>query len=310
LMEEVERYAMVASTVAAQQQFDVIHAHDWLTYMAGIAAKKVSGKPLVIHVHATEFDRTGENVNTRVFDIERRGMMAADLIITVSNYTRDIVIHRYGIPAEKVHTVYNAVDPSLVPVPSSAESVAETASVARSKRKIVTFLGRVTYQKGPEYFVEAARLVLQRDPGIHFVMAGSGDMFNRIVDRVAALQLGSHFHFAGFLKGPEVDRMFRMSDVYVMPSVSEPFGISPLEAMRSNVPVVISRQSGVSEILEHALKVDFWDVDAMADAIYGLLHYPSLSAMFRKHGAEEVDRLKWERAAKHLLHVYELAVAG
>ena len=176
------------------------------------------------------------------------------------------------------------------------------------KRKIVTFLGRVTYQKGPEYFVEAARLILQRDPSVHFVMAGSGDMFNRIVERVAALQLGSHFHFAGFLKGPEVDRMFRMSDVYVMPSVSEPFGISPLEAMRSNVPVVISKQSGVSEILEHALKIDFWDVDAMADAIYGLLHYPPLSAMFRRYGAEEVDRLKWENAAKHLLQVYEAAV--
>lgn len=311
LMEEVERYAMVASTVASQQQFDVIHAHDWLTYMAGIAAKRVSGKPLVIHVHATEFDRTGENVNTRVFDIERRGMLAADRIITVSNYTRDIVIHRYGIPAEKVHTVYNAVEPSAAePEAMMQPAVATRAKRGKAapKRKIVTFLGRVTYQKGPEYFVEAARLILQRDPSVHFVMAGSGDMFNRIVERVAALQLGSHFHFAGFLKGPEVDRMFRMSDVYVMPSVSEPFGISPLEAMRSNVPVVISKQSGVSEILEHALKIDFWDVDAMADAIYGLLHYPPLSAMFRRYGAEEVDRLKWENAAKHLLQVYEMAV--
>lgn len=311
LMEEVERYAMVASTVASQQQFDVIHAHDWLTYMAGIAAKRVSGKPLVIHVHATEFDRTGENVNTRVFDIERRGMLAVDRIITVSNYTRDIVIHRYGIPAEKVHTVYNAVEPSAAEPVAVAQPEAATRTKrgkAAPKRKIVTFLGRVTYQKGPEYFVEAARLILQRDPSVHFVMAGSGDMFNRIVERVAALQLGSHFHFAGFLKGPEVDRMFRMSDVYVMPSVSEPFGISPLEAMRSNVPVVISKQSGVSEILEHALKIDFWDVDAMADAIYGLLHYPPLSAMFRRYGAEEVDRLKWENAAKHLLQVYEMAV--
>lgn len=335
LMEEVERYAMVASTVASQHQFDVIHAHDWLTYMAGIAAKQVSGKPLVIHVHATEFDRSGENVNTRVFDIERRGMMAADRIITVSNYTRDIVIHRYGIPAEKVHTVYNAVEPSaaetLVPVAEpitvslrklkprkttptkggkTAAAKAATAAASRktpAKRKIVTFLGRVTYQKGPEYFVEAARLILQHDPSVHFVMAGSGDMFNRIVDRVAALRMGSHFHFAGFLKGPEVDQMFRMSDVYVMPSVSEPFGISPLEAMRSHVPVVISKQSGVSEILDHALKVDFWDVDALADAIYGLLHYPPLSAAFRRYGAQEVERLKWENAAKHLMHVYEMA---
>lgn len=299
LMEEVSRYAMVASMVASQQEFDVIHAHDWLTYMAGMAAKEASGKPLIIHVHATEFDRTGENVNTRVFEIEKRGMLAADHIITVSNYTRDIVINRYGIPAHKVTTVYNAVEPT-------DGAVAETKTEKRYiKEKIVTFLGRVTYQKGPEYFVEAARLILQKDKNVRFVMAGSGDMFNKVVERVAELKLGAYFHFAGFLKGQEVDKMFRMSDVYVMPSVSEPFGISPLEAMRSNVPVVISKQSGVSEILNHALKVDFWDVDAMADAIYGLLHYPPLSAMFKKYGEEEVNQLKWEHVAKQLEKVYK-----
>ncbi|MEG2665856.1 MAG: glycosyltransferase family 4 protein, partial [Bacteroidales bacterium] len=287
LMEEVEKYALVASTVASQQKFDVIHAHDWLTYKAGIAAKKISGKPLVIHVHATEFDRTGENVNTRVFEIEKQGMEQADKIITVSNYTRDIVIKKYGIVPEKVFTVYNAVEPT--------ESSEKALIVRRHiSEKIVTFLGRVTYQKGPEYFVEAARLILERDPNVRFVMAGSGDMLNQMVQRVAALRMGSHFHFTGFLKGLEVDKMFQLSDVYVMPSVSEPFGISPLEAMRSNVPVVISKQSGVSEILDHALKVDFWDVGALADAIYGLLHYPALSETFKKFGGCEVENLKWD----------------
>ena len=296
LMEEVDRYAMVAVEVAMHHKFDVIHAHDWLTYRAGIAAKKASGKPLVIHVHATEFDRTGENVNTIVYGIEREGMLAADRIITVSNYTRDIVINRYGIAPDKVTTVYNAVEPK--------EEKPKMEKMLRTGRKIVTFLGRVTYQKGPEYFVEAARLVMEKDKEVEFVMAGSGDMLHSIVRRVAALGIGNRFHFTGFLRGEDVDRMYGMSSVYVMPSVSEPFGISPLEAMRSNVPVVISKQSGVAEILNHALKVDFWDVNAMADAIYGLLHYPALSKMIAGMGAADAKSLKWSSAAEKIKTVY------
>lgn len=297
LLEEVENYAMVAVEIAMRNRFDVIHAHDWLTYRAGIAAKKASGKPLVIHVHATEFDRSGENVNTVVYGIEREGMLAADRIITVSNYTRDIVIKRYGIDAAKVFTVYNAVEPG-----AAAGRVRKPKT--DSKRRIVTFLGRVTYQKGPEYFVEAARLVMEKDKNVEFVMAGSGDMLHKIVRRVASLGMGNRFHFTGFLKGMDVDRMYAMSNVYVMPSVSEPFGISPLEAMRSGVPVVISKQSGVAEILSHALKVDFWDVDAMADAIYGLLHYPALSETFARLGSADADSLKWSSAAEKIKKVY------
>lgn len=300
LMEEVSRYALVATSIASSYEFDVIHAHDWLTYAAGIAAKKVSGKPLVIHVHATEFDRSGENVNQPVYDIERQGMSGADLIITVSNLTRQIVIERYGMPAEKVITVHNAVEPSDRP---------ELEGVTRHVReKIVTFLGRVTYQKGPDYFVEAANKILKKDSNVRFVMAGSGDLLNKMIRRVAQLNIATKFHFTGFLAGAEVDRMFAMSDVYVMPSVSEPFGISPLEAMRSNVPVVISRQSGVAEVLVHALKVDFWDVDALADAIYGILHYDALRKMFVRYGKTEVDNLIWENAASNILSVYNKAV--
>ncbi|MFA8449846.1 MAG: glycosyltransferase family 4 protein [Bacteroidales bacterium] len=301
ILEEVARYALIGSAIAAHVDHDVIHAHDWLTYPAGIAAAKVSGKPLVVHMHATEFDRSGENVNQVVFDMEREGMMAADRVIAVSNFTRNIVIERYGIDAEKVFTVHNAVEP-----------LHEDQSLMSVKRnlpeKIVTFLGRVTFQKGPDYFVEAARKILDKDSNVRFVMAGQGDMLPKIIRRVAQLGMGDKFHFTGFLKGTEVEKLFSLTDVFVMPSVSEPFGIVPLEAIRSNVPVVISKQSGVSEILTHALKVDFWDVDALADNIYGLCHYSALSKMFQKYGKKEVENLKWENSAFKVKQVYESVI--
>ena len=298
LMEEVARYAMVAAQVAKdlEGQFDVIHAHDWLTYFAGIAAKR----PLVVHMHATEFDRSGENINRRVYAIEKAGMQAADRVIAVSELTRRIVIGKYGILADKVVTVHNAVR-----FGESEEAAPERAV----KDKVVTFLGRITYQKGPDYFVEAAAKVLQRVSDVRFVMAGSGDLMNHVVRRVAQLGIADRFHFTGFLKGGEVQRMFRLSDVYVMPSVSEPFGISPLEAMRSGVPVIISRQSGVAEVLDYAIKVNYWDVDALADAIYGLLTYPALGRMFASKGLEEVTGLKWTNAAAKIKTVYETVVA-
>lgn len=297
LMEEVSRYALVGSAIATKHDFDIIHAHDWLTYPAGVAAKETTGKPLVVHMHATEFDRTGENVNTEVYAIERRGMEAADRVITVSNLTKKIVVERYGIDPKKVITVYNAVEP----VDKSDLDLPEK----QVKEKVVTFLGRITFQKGPEYFVEAAHKILQRDNNVRFVMAGTGDMLNKMVQRVAQLRIGHKFHFTGFLKGDDVDRLFAMTDVFVMPSISEPFGIVPLEAMRSNVPVVISKQSGVAELLRHALKIDFWDVDGMADAIYGLCHYNALAETFIKEGKEEVDNLKWSNAALQVKQVYE-----
>lgn len=296
LMDEIYKYSVVAQVIASENEFDVIHAHDWLAYPAGIAAKAVSGKPLVIHVHATDFDRSGGNVNPVVYKIEKEGMDAADKIITVSNLTREIVINNYNIDPDKVETVYNAVEPSH----HSELDIPERAY----DDKIVTFLGRITMQKGPEYFIEAARMVLSRMPNVRFVMAGSGDMMERMMRHAAALRITDRFHFTGFLRGNDVFTMLRMSDVYVMPSVSEPFGISPLEAMQSNVPVIISKQSGVAELLTHAVKVDFWDIDAMADAIYGILTYPALSRMFIMNGKEEVDKLKWEKAAIHVKDIY------
>ncbi len=302
LMEEVASYAMVGATIAAENTFDVIHAHDWLTYAAGIAAKRVSGKPLVIHVHATSFDRGSEdNIDTRVFNIEKMGMLAADKVITVSNLTRNIVINKYGIDPAKVVTVHNAVDFNEFKQMDVHRGVED---------KIVTFLGRITFQKGPEYFIEAAAKVLKRFPKARFVMAGNGDLMNRSIRRVAKLGIADRFHFTGFLRGNDVKKMFAYSDVYVMPSVSEPFGISPLEAMKSNVPTIISKQSGVAEVLKYAIKVDFWDIDAMADAMYGLLAYPALSEMSIRCGVEEVNALKWENAALKIKDVYSMAISG
>jgi len=300
LLDEIYKYSIVASVIAEENDFDIIHAHDWLAYPAGIAAMEVSGKPLIIHVHATDFDRSGGNVNPEVYRIEKRGMDAASKIITVSNLTRDIVINKYNINPDKVETVYNAV-----------EHVELTENIVVNKgfdEKVVTFLGRITLQKGPEYFIEAAYKVLKVMDNVRFVMAGSGDMMERMMRRAASLRITDRFHFTGFLKGMDVYTMLAMSDVYIMPSVSEPFGISPLEAMQSNVPVIISKQSGVAEILTHAVKTDFWDIDAMADAIYGILNYPALASMFIRNGKEEVVRLKWDNSARHVRDIYERVI--
>ena len=302
LMEEIQKYAVVASVIAADNDFDIIHAHDWLAYPAGIAAMEVSGKPLVIHVHATDFDRSGGSVNPDVYRIEKSGMDAASKIITVSNLTRDIVINKYHIDPTKVETVYNAVEP--------VDIQEDIHQIKGFDEKVVTFLGRITMQKGPEYFIEAAYKVLQVMKNVRFVMAGSGDLMERMIRRAASLRITDRFHFTGFLRGSDVFTMLSMSDVYIMPSVSEPFGISPLEAMQSNVPVIISKQSGVAEILTHAVKVDFWDIDAMADAIYGILTYPALSQMFIRNGKEEVIKLKWDNSALHVRNIYNEVVSN
>ena len=302
LLSEIARYALVANVIAQDNQFDVIHAHDWLAYPAGIAAKQASGKPLVIHVHATDFERSGGTVNPNVYAIEKRGMDAADKIITVSNLTRKIVIEKYGISPEKVITVYNAVEPYREE---------NKAPIIRGfDEKIVTFLGRITMQKGPEYFVEAASRVLQRMDNVRFVMAGSGDTMNKMIRRAAQLKIANKFHFTGFLKGDDVYRMLKMSDIYIMPSVSEPFGISPLEAMQAGVPVIISHQSGVAEILSNAIKINFWDVEGMADAIHGILSYPAMSKMLARYGKKESCNLNWKDAAYKVKQVYRSALCA
>jgi glycosyltransferase involved in cell wall biosynthesis len=295
LMDEVWHYALVAGQITQHQNFDVIHAHDWLSFPAGILAKESSGKPLIAHVHATEFDRSGEHVNQLVYGIERRGMECADKVVAVSEFTRQIILNRYGIPPEKVEVVHNAIE---------KDETAEVRDLHSFDEKVVTYLGRITFQKGPEYFIDAAAKVLAHDKNFRFVMAGSGDMLNRMIRKAAAMRISSHFHFTGFLKGKDVDRVFAMSNVYVMPSVSEPFGISPLEALQSNVPVIISRQSGVKEVLKHAIKIDFWDTDAMANAMYALARFNGLSRMFVREGKKEMEHLTWNEQARKIKDIY------
>jgi glycogen synthase len=296
LLEEVVRYASVASTIAQQNNFDVIHAHDWLTYLAGIEAKKVSDKPLVIHVHATEFDRAGQdNIDQRVFDIERKGMEEADRIIAVSQWTKDIIVHNYGVDPKKVFVVHNGV------MPSEAQ---DFTLIPKISDQVVTFLGRITYQKGPQYFIEAARKVLSRFPDAHFIMAGSGDLLPSMIDQVAQLKLSSRIHFTGFLKGKQIHQVWSVTDVYVMPSVSEPFGITPLEAVQAGVPVIVSNQSGVAEVMDHAIKTDFWDTDALANAIIKVLKHKKLSESLRRNGKKEIQSLTWKRAAQKINQLY------
>lgn len=296
LLLEVERYAQVASTIAGEHTFDVIHAHDWMTFPAGIAAKNISNKPLVVHVHATEVDRSGEQVNPAVFAIEKEGMMRADKVITVSNWTKNIAVRHYGIDENKIEVVHNGINPKVD---------GETPAFAPPLRTpVVTFLGRITHQKGPMYFVEAARKVHQQFPDVHFVVAGSGDQLPQMIERIAQHRLSDRFHFTGFLKGDDIDRVWAMSSVYVMPSVSEPFGIAPLEAIQAGVPVILSQQAGVGEVMPHAIKVDFWETDALAEAIGNVLRYKSLANTLKKNGAEELKTITWDKAAKKITTLY------
>ena len=303
LMSEVYRYACAAVAIARKARFDVIHVHDWMTYPAGILVRKLTGKPLVAHIHALEHDRSGDNMNRDVAGIERAGLEAADRVVAVSHYTKRLVMRQYGIPGDKIEVVHNAVSRS------EADRVyAVPERCAHEKR--VLFMGRVTFQKGPDYFVEAAKLVLDRIPDVRFVMAGSGDMLPNMVRRVAQLRIGSHFHFTGFLKDEEVDHMYAVSDLYVMPSVSEPFGIAPLEAMAYDVPVLISRQSGVAEVVRNAIKVDFWDIREMANKICAILSYPFLAAEEVRNCREELKAIRWENVADRLNAIYAQLVSG
>ena len=298
LIAEVFRYAFVAGSVAADVEHEVIHAHDWLTFLAGVEAKRISGKPLVCHVHALETDRSGINVNQQIFEIEKRGLEAADQIIAVSYLTKNSIVNYYGISPDKISVVHNAV--------SKKKSTQRTNSVKKDPdEKSILFLGRITFQKGPDYFLEAAAKVLQKYPKARFVLAGSGDMINRLIERTAELKIGRNVHFTGFLKRPEVEELFASSDVYVMSSVSEPFGISCLEAILFDVPVVISKQSGAAEVLQSALKVDFWDTEELANKILNILNHKALRKELQAQASEELKHIQWEKSAQHVIEVYD-----
>ncbi len=295
LFQEINNYALIVKIIAEHNQFEIIHVHDWLTFPAGIAARQISGKPLLVHVHSTDFDRSGGKVNPTIYSIEKQGFEQADNIIAVSNRIKKRIVSDYGISSKKITTVYNAINP-------------KTGSNNQVKRKfnekVVTFLGRITIQKGPEYFIEVARLVIQRMKNVRFVMAGNGDLMNKMVDLSAKYGISNKFHFTGFLKGKEIEEMLAMSDIVIMPSVSEPFGIVPLEAMQAKIPVIISLQSGVSELIRNVIKTDFWDINAMADAIHAIVSHNPLSKVMAREGNEEVNKFNWEQSAGHIRNIY------
>ncbi len=298
LQQEINNFSIIAGVVARAEDFDIIHAHDWLTYPAGIHAKLVSGKPLCIHVHATDFDRSRGNVNPTVYGIEKDGMDNADCIMCVSELTRQTVINQYHQDPRKCVAMHNAVYPL-------DDDIKAIVPNKREKEKVVTYLGRITMQKGPEYFVEAAELVLKRTKNVRFCMAGSGDMMNAMIRLVAQKGIADRFHFPGFQRGRQVYECYKNSDVFVMPSVSEPFGIAPLEAMQCGCPSIISKQSGCGEILTKVVKVDYWDIHAMADAIYAICTYDALYQYLRDEGLKEVDEITWEKVGLRIRSHYD-----
>lgn len=308
LMSEVLRYAAMGGEIAKEEEFDIIYTHDWLSFGAGAEAKRVSGKPMIAHVHATEFDRCGGplGVNKDVYDIEKAGMEAADIVVAVSQLTKNIIVKNYGIPPEKVRVVYNGIDATTAP--AGVGGLPRLRALKAAGYSLVLFLGRITLQKGPDYFVRAAKRVIERNPKVMFILSGSGDMDKRVMELAAQLGIADHVIFTGFLAGAERHEVYAAADLFVMPSVSEPFGITPLEAMRLGTPVLISKQSGVSEIVQHALKTDFWDVDEMANQILALVMHRALHQTLSQNGVSEAQTITWAQAAQKLDSiVHELA---
>lgn len=303
LIEEVYRYGVEARRIAREEDFDIIHTHDWLSFVAGIEAQKESKKPFVAHVHATEFDRTaGHGANTLVYEIEKMGLEHSSRVLAVSNLTKQKIVKHYGVEQQKISVVYNGINTEEW---QGYATLAKMEALKRSGGKIVLFLGRITIQKGPEYFVRAAKKVLEYEPNTTFIVSGSGDMQEQIMREVAYLGIGDKVLFSGFLRGEELKSMYKVADLYIMPSVSEPFGITPLESIASGVPVIISRQSGVSEILTHALKVDFWDTDELANKIVGVLRHRVLKDTMDENGRKEVESISWDKVAHRCIDTYK-----
>lgn len=308
LLEEVKRYGEAAREIAKSTDHDVIHAHDWLSFSAGMKAKEVSGKPLIIHVHATEFDRTGGALNRDIYEMEKTGMIVADKIIAVSSYTKNIIVEKYGIDPAKIEVVHNGVE-ELRDFSGEKETTRFFETLKKASIKLVLFVGRITLQKGPDYFVRVAGKVSELYPNVRFLIVGSGDMEEQIMRQAAYGRLSSHILFAGFLRGEELEYAYRNADVFVMPSVSEPFGLTALEAAKRGVPVIVSKQSGVTEVLKNAFSVDFWDVDKMAGQIVSILKNPTLAKTVTKKTAEDVSKSTWKRAAEKCVQVYRKLIS-
>lgn len=302
LIDEVFRYGEEAAKIAKKEDFDIIHAHDWLSFLAGIKAKKVSGKPLVTHIHATEFDRGGGNgVNNQVYEVERQGFLESDRIIAVSNFIKNKISNNYNINIDKINVIHNGLGQNNL-----TNSFKTKNKIGLNKNnKIILFLGRMTLQKGPEYFLQAAKKVLEKESQVRFIMAGSGDMQYRMIELSAELGISDKVLFPGFLHGKDLTDIYQAADLYIMPSVSEPFGLTPLEAIKNGTPVLISKQSGVSEVINHCLKVDFWDIDKMANQILAAIKYPELNKCLIENSGNEIKNITWDKSAEKCINIYK-----
>lgn len=305
LVDEVTRYARVVGQLAAGTRFDIVHAHDWMTFPAGIAAREASGRPLVVHVHALEWDRAGADGDPGVREVEAAGLAAADRVVCVSHFTKRVLERHYEVDPARVRVVHNAVRRR----PRAASPAAPSHDgFDADGPPTVLFLGRLTRQKGPAFFLEAAGLVHAARPDVRFLVAGDGDLKPTLVEASAATGLARNVFFTGFLAPEDVERAYAAADLYVMPSVSEPFGIAPLEALSFDVPVIVSRQSGVAETLPSAPKVDYWDVRDLAGKVLALLERPALRRALVESGRRDLERLRWETNGARLVEVFREAL--
>ena len=308
LFSKIVNYGKSCQEIVKKESFDIIHAHDWMTFKAAIKLKKITGKPLVVHVHSTEVDRQGcKNKKQKIYDIEKSGMQVADKVFAVSEYTKNRIIKYYKIDADKIEVVHNAICITNNKTElKDMEKKVYLEKLKKSKNKKVLFLGRLTFQKGPEYFIKAAKKVLQSRDDIEFIVAGDGDMKNKLIKLACKLGIRKKIIFTGFLKGSLVDEAYKLSDVYVMPSLCEPFGLAPLESIRNNTPVIVSKNAGVCEIIKNCLKINFSDTDQIAKKILKLINSPDLHQKMTTEGLKEVSKLTWDKAVRKCIKIYEM----
>lgn len=293
VIKKVVQFSDIAAAYASTINFDVIHAHDWMTMIAGMKIKEQTGKPLVMHIHSLEVDRSGPQSKGWVYDLEKKGMEYADMLMPVSNFTAENIHQYYGISKDKMSVIHNG----SVTVPSYK-------SKKNFREKTVLFVGRLTRQKGPERFLDIAARVLEKDPNVRFVMAGTGDYFKLMLEQSSYKQIGNRFHMTGFLNSEKLRHLFSMTDVYCMPSVSEPFGLSAVEAAQFGIPCVISKQSGVSEVLKGALTFDHWDVNKAADHILSLLNDSIYRDKIVSDAYQNLDNITWDISAQKIIRSY------
>lgn len=305
IFEQSERYVKAVEGIAELGEFDIIHAHDWLTFRAALRAKEVSGKPLIAHVHATEFDRAGGKAgNPLVHEIEYMGLLLANKIVAVSQLTKNIIVKEYDIPADKIDVVHNSIDTEIYSELDQNNAYTYLHRMKSHGYRVVANIGRLTVQKGLYNLLLAAKEVVAKAPKTIFLIVGSGEQYVDLLQLSADLGIAKNVVFTNFQRGKNLRDAFAIADLFVMPSVSEPFGLTPLEAIGYGTPALVSKQSGVAEVITNCLKVDFWDVNEMANQIYSVVANDALRDELHTQSFAEFMKLSWDAAAHKLVGAY------